>query len=582
MRTFYEADIRRRVKVLTFVLAGWGVVVALRLVQVQVFGYARAKAAVIRQAQNVVKVEPRRGNILDRNGEILACSLPSPSVVIRPVDKEAPAATRDKVLRLKKELGLTESEVAYVHRRLREGAGYSYVKKKILEADAARVMALKLPGVELEAGTRRYYPHGALASHILGGVSLTGDLLAGVERRYNDVLKGEEGEQISYRVAGGGNYQTQILKSPLPGKDIVLTIDATIQYIVEKELERAVFEHRAAWGAVVVMDPPTGEILALASWPAYDVNKFPKDDSMNRAVQASYEPGSTFKIVTAAAARERGRVGFSELFDCSAGSIRVGGTTISDHERVGILSFSQVIIHSSNVGTVQFAQRLSIAEYHETIKAFGFGSRTGVDLPREDSGIVYPPGAWNKRNSLAHVAIGYEIRATPLQTLRSMNVFATGGLLVKPHVVKDPGTPGAASAQQDGNGPVRAISEKTASELVDRVFSRVVEEGTGKDGRLDGFGAAGKTGTAQKYDDVLKSYIKEYTSSFVGFTPLEKPRLSMIVVLDKPKDGYYGGQACAPVFKDIARQALRYLRVPPERSLPPKVLTAEAKTRRTP
>ena len=438
MKTFYEADIRRRVKVLTFVLAGWGAIVASRLVQVQVFGHSRAKAAVLSQAQDVVKVESRRGDILDRNGEILACSLPSPSVVIRPVDKETAADQRGKLQTLKKELGLSETEVAYVLGRLREGRGYTYVKKKILEADAARVMALKLPGIALEPGTRRSYPHGALAAHILGGVSLDGSNRAGVESRYNDILKGEEGEQISFRIAGGGNYQTQVLKSPVPGRDLVLTIDATMQYIAEKELDKAVAEHKAASGTVIVMDPPTGEILALASWPAYDVNEFPgpKEAWMNRAVQAAYEPGSTFKIVTAAAARERDRVNYSEVFDCSAGSIRIGGTTITDHERVGVLSFPDVIIHSSNVGTVQFAQRLSIAEYHETIKAFEFGTRTGIDLPREASGKVHPPEEWNKKNSLPHVAIGYEVMVTAIQTLRAMNVFATGGLLVRPHVVK--------------------------------------------------------------------------------------------------------------------------------------------------
>jgi cell division protein FtsI (penicillin-binding protein 3) len=343
-----------------------------------------------------------------------------------------------------------------------------------------------------------------------------------------------------------------------------------------------VIEHGASWGTVIVMDPPTGEILALASWPLYDVNSFPKEDSMNRAVQASYEPGSTFKIVTAAAARERNRVGFSELFDCSAGSIRVGGTTITDHERVDILTFPQVLIKSSNVGTVLFAQRLSIAEFYETIKDFRFGTKTGIDLPGEEPGRVRPPDQWNKKNSLPHIAIGYEVLVTALQTLRAMNVFATGGLLVRPRVVKEGGMPGAGSARDDGDGPVRVISGKTASELVDRVFVNVVEEGTAKAGRLDGFGAAGKTGTAQKWDPVLKAYTRKYTASFVGFTPLEQPRLSMIIVLDEPSEGYYGGQNCAPVFKDIARQVLRYLRVPPERPLPPKVLTAELKKGKKP
>ena len=583
MRTFYENDIRRRVKVLSFLLAGWGALVALRLVQIQVLGHGRAKAAVRRQTQAVVKVEPRRGRILDRNGEILACSLPAPSVAVRHLDDETPAEERDKVLALKRALGLSDGEVSRVLDRLREGATYTYVRKKGLDADADRVAALKLPGVEIEPGTKRRYPHGSLAAHVVGGMSQDGDNRTGVESRYHDVLKGEEGSQLTYEVRGGRDYQTQVLRSPVPGRDLTLTIDATIQYIAEKELGRAIVEHRADWGSVIVMDSRSGEILALANWPTYDLNKYPgpQEAWMNRAVQASYEPGSTFKIVTAAAARERNRVGYSELFDCSAGFIKVGGTVITDHDRVGLVSFPQVIIHSSNVGTVQFAQRLSIAEYLGTIKAFGFGQRTGIDLPREALGTVHPPEKWRK-SSLPHVAIGYEVTVTSIQMLSAMNAFAAGGLLVRPRVVKEGARAGAAPAAEDGDGPVRAISEKTAKELVERVFTGVVEEGTAKDGRLDGFGIAGKTGTAQKYDDTLKAYTDKYTSSFVGFTPLNEPRLCMIVVLDSPKEGYYGGQVCAPVFRDIARQVLRYLRVPPERALPPRVLTAGLGKEKTP
>ena len=584
MRSFYESDIRRRVKVLTFLLAGWGVIVAARLVQVQVFGHARAKAAVLRQARDKVKIEPRRGNILDRNGEILACSLPSPSVAIRPVEKESPAATRDKLAKLQKELGLTATEVDTVLGRLREGYNYTYVKKKILEADAQRIMSLKLAGVELEAGTRRHYPHGPLAAHVLGGMNLLGENLLGIERRYNNILKGEEGEATSFLVPGSGSYATEIIKSPVPGRDLVLTIDATMQYMAEKELAAAIEKHRASAGCVIIMDPETGEILALASWPAYDLNTYPYPDKacLNRAVQAAYEPGSTFKIVTAAAAREHDRVGYSELFDCSAGFIRVGGTTITDHERESILSFPQVLIHSSNVGTVQFALRLKAPELYGTARDFGFGSLTGIDLPGEVKGRLWPPDQWTKDNSLAHVAIGYEVSVNAVQMLRAMNAFATGGLLVRPHVVKDGIAAAALRGTEDGDRSSRAISAKTANELVERVFSRVVEEGTAKLCSLDGYGAAGKTGTAQKYDDTIKAYTKNYTASFVGFTPLGRPRLSMIVVLDDPKEGYYGGQNCAPVFKAIARQALRYLRVPWERELPPPTVTAELKPRRTP
>jgi cell division protein FtsI/penicillin-binding protein 2 len=581
MRTFYETDIRRRAKLLSFVLAAWAALVALRLVEIQVFGHARAKAAVLRQTRDAIKVEPRRGNILDRNGEILACSLPAASVYIRPVEKEKPAEERAKVLKLQGLLGLSEKEVSVILGRLKDDFPFTYVKKKIPEEEADRVMALKLAGVGLEPATRRHYPLGSLAAHVLGGISLAENTRTGVEARFNDVLKGEEGEQIIYKVNGGRDYQTQVLKSPVPGKDLVLTLDSTIQYYAEKELAKAVAEHEAAWGAVIVMEPYSGEILAMASSPAYDVNEYPgpKEAWTNRPVQSSYEPGSTFKIVTAAAARERNRVGFSDIFDCSAGSITVGGLTIRDHERVGVLSFSNVLIESSNVGTVLFAQRLTIEEFYETIKAFRFGTRTGIDLPAEAPGLVRPASAWNKKVSLPHIAIGYEIMVTPLQILRAMNVFATGGLLVRPRVVKGGG---GSAADEDGDA-VRVISEKTSTDLVRRVFEEVVEEGTAKLGRLDGFGIAGKTGTAQKYDRALNTYnTRKYTASFVGFTPIDRPRLTMIVVLDEPKEGYYGGQVCAPVFRDIARQVLRYLRVPPERPLPSRVLTAEMEKGRRP
>ncbi len=573
MRTFYGSDIRKRTLVLSFILAAWAAVVALRLVQIQVFGHARAKSAVVGQNRDKITIEPLRGRILDRNGEILACSLPAVSVNIRPVENETPAAERNKVRSLQGLLGLSEKEVATILGRLKDKSNFTYVKKKISEEEAARVMALKLPGVEFEPATRRHYPLRSMAAHVLGGLSLTEDSKTGVEARYDDILKGEEGAKVVYKVRGGRDYQTQVIKSPVPGRDLVLTIDATIQYYAEKELLRAVAEHEAAWGAVIVMETSSGEILAMASLPAYDVNRFPgpKDSWMNRPVQSMYEPGSTFKIVTAAAARERNRVGFGDLFDCTAGFIRVGGLTITDHERESVLSFPQVLIKSSNVGTVLFAQRLTIAEFYDTIKAFRFGTKTGIDLPAEASGLVHPPAAWNKKNSLPHIAIGYEIMVTPLQILRAMNVYATGGLLVRPHVVKDEESRPVLGG---GEAPVRVISEKTANELVSRVFERVVEEGTAKDGRLDGFRAAGKTGTAQKYDSALGSYTRKYTASFVGFVPVERPRLSIVVVLDEPKEGYYGGQVCAPVFRDIARQVLRYLRVPPERPLPARVLTA--------
>lgn len=578
MRTFYGSDIRRRAIILAAGLGVWSLVIAGRLVQLQVFGHGRAKAAVLRQARDRIKIEPRRGDILDRNGEVLACSLPAASLFIRPVDGETPSLEAAKVRTLQRHLGLSEKDVAYILGRLKDNSSFTYVKKKVPEEEASRVLALKLPGVSAEPADRRHYPLGSLAAHVLGGLSLTEDNKAGVELRYDELLKGKEGLKIVHKINGGRDYDTQVIQAPVPGRDLVLTIDATIQYIAESELARAVAAHRASWGAVIVMEPSTGEILALANWPTYDPNEFPgpKNAWMNRAVMASYEPGSTFKIVTAAAARERGRVGFGELFDCSAGSITVGGLSIRDHERVGVLTFPQVLIHSSNVGTVLFAQRLTMPELFETIQAFGFGRRTGIDLPGEAPGKVHPLDSWNRRTSLPHIAIGYEVMTTPLQMLRAMNVFATGGLLVRPRVVKADGD--ASPSGEKDDGPVRVLSQKTAAELVERVFTEVVEEGTARDGRLESYRIAGKTGTAKKWDPDLKAYAaRKYAASFVGFVPVNEPRLTMIVVLDEPKEGYYGGQLCAPVFRDIARRVLRYLRVPPERKPVPAAIIA-AKT----
>jgi cell division protein FtsI/penicillin-binding protein 2 len=581
MRTFYETDMRRRILVLGFVLVAWSAGLAARLVQLQIKDHGRAKAAILGQNQRGGAVEPERGIIYDRNGQILACSLPAVSVYVNPVDGETAADEKRKVTTLRSALGLTDKEASGILDRLRRQEPFTYVKKKIPREEADRVRAMKLAGVGFEATKKRHYPLGSLAAHVLGGVSLYENSKAGVELTYDALLKGREGRQVSYKDNRARSYQIQVIKPAVPGQDLVLTIDATIQYIVEKELSKAVAAHSAAWGTVIVMDPSTGEILALANWPDYDVNAFPgpRNAWMNRAVQLSYEPGSTFKIVAAAAARERGVVDYTDVFDCREGSITLGGLTIRDHARMGLLTFPQVLSESSNVGTVKFALRLSPEEFHAAITGFGFGSRTGIDLPGEVKGRVFPVKDWNRRSSLPHVAIGYELMVTPLQILRAMNVYATGGLAVRPRVARSgggsPAAPGPIAEE-----PRRIISDTTARELVARALEKTVEEGTGKAGRLDGYGIAGKTGTAQVYDPVLKTYTsKKYIASFVGFAPVGRPALAMVVILAEPKEGfYYGGQVCAPVFRDIARQILRYLRVPPEKPFGGRTLTADLKT----
>jgi cell division protein FtsI (penicillin-binding protein 3) len=316
----------------------------------------------------------------------------------------------------------------------------------------------------------------------------------------------------------------------------------------------------------------------MASWPGYDANNFSAADPeerRNRAIQYNFEPGSTFKIVTAAAAREFGSVDFTDTFDCSSGSIRVAGWTISDHKKMGVLDFSEVIIHSSNVGTAMVSQRIGPENLYRTIKAFHFGEKTGIELPGEETGIFHPLPKWSG-SSLASQSIGYGVSVTAIQVLQAMNVFANAGFLVPLHVARETYdfSPSLQAALQPGK---RVISEKTASDLIEKVFEKVVLEGTGQAAQVEGFTVAGKTGTAQKIDPATGAYTaRKHLASFVGFVPARKPVFSMIVVIDEPKMGlHYGGQVAAPVFQEIARRVLLYLGQTPQFDPAKKVITAQ-------
>ncbi len=575
MRTYYESDIRRRTLYLALGLWVWFLVILFELIHFQVLSHGRLKAVVVEQNQNERTVRPPRGDIYDRNGALLACSVPAASVFIRPNPKESPAEEASKVRKLQAALGLAKAEADKIRAQLRAGKSFIFVKRQISDREEARVRALDLPNVDFEMEPKRFYPKRALAGHVLGGVNRDGKGSGGIESLYEDVLAGSEGKQIVFRDRRQVEYQTIVLTPPVAGRDLTLTIDETIQYIAEKELFKAVRENRAAWGTVVVLDPFSGDILAMASSPPYDPNDLGTELGIrrNRAVLENFEPGSTFKIVAAATALEKGAVRFSDVFDCRAGSILVGSKPITDHVRMGLLTFPQVLIESSNVGTAQFAMRLDRNDFYDTIRKFGFGEKTGVELPGEQRGLVRAADEWNPTYSLPHIAIGYEVMTTALQVLRAMNVYATRGWLVRPRIVKAAG-PDSRHPQTGPSESVRIMDGSLASEMVTRVFEKVVEEGTAETARLEGYGMAGKTGTARKYDQRLRRYTLNYVASFVGFAPVDRPVLSMIVVLDDPKkeNFYYGGKVAAPVFRDIARQVLRYLKVPPEKSAKDSIL----------
>ncbi len=581
----YQGRVRKRTIILAFFFFIWFFVLMLRLVQLQVIDYRRLREAVINQSQYERAIIPARGSIYDRHGQILARSLPAPTVCLIPNGDSLPGELLARAERLKTILNLSEKDLHKIRSRIEGGDTYIYIKRKISWDQADRIAKLNLKNIYIQQESRRSYPLGTLAAHVLGGVNIDGEGQSSLELQYNARLEGVKGLSLILRDANKRRYSWEVLKEPEPGQDLMLTIDTTIQYIAERELERAVREHEAGWGTVIVSHPASGEILAMATSPTYDPNDYPPSPfelARNRAIQQNFEPGSMFKIVTAAAARETGAVGFDEIFDCSDGYIRVAGWTIRDHKKMGVLTFPEVIIHSSNVGTIKVGQRIGPEKVYRAIQDFGFGQKTGLDLPGEEGGIFHPLYKWS-RTSLAAHSIGYEISVTAIQVLQAINILANRGVLVPFRMTRpslnqpglESGTPAAGA---------RIISETTASELVARVFEGVISDGTGQAARVDGFSAAGKTGTARKLDPDLGVYLaSRHLASFVGFIPADRPVLSIVVVLDEPKFSLqYGGQVAAPVFREIARRVLLYLRQTPQFAPAKKTITAQLRNQDQP
>jgi cell division protein FtsI (penicillin-binding protein 3) len=479
---------------------------------------------------------------------------------------------------LKKILDLSAKELRGIKAKIQKGDSYIFIKRKIRQEQADLVAGLDLSGVHFQEENKRFYPSGTLAAHVLGGVDVDDQGLAGIELQYNARLAGVNGRSLILRDANKRRFGWEVLKESTPGKDLVLTLDESIQYIAERELEKAVREHAAGWGTVIISHPASGEVLAMATWPTYDPNDFPPsplERGRNRAIQENFEPGSMFKIVTASAALEAGVVGLNDFFDCSEGSIRVAGWTINDHKKMGILSFPEVIIHSSNVGTIKVGQRIGQDRLYQMIQAFGFGQKTGVDLPGEENGIFHSLQNWS-RTSLAAHSIGYEISVTAVQILQTMNVLANGGVRIPLRITRETLNLSGFNPDVPPSGD-RIISEKTASNLTRLVFEEVVARGTGQAAQVDGFRIAGKTGTARRLDPNLRVYLaSRHLASFVGFVPADRPILSMVVVIDEPKfSPQYGGQVAAPVFREIARRVLLYLRQAPQPGSAHKLVTAQ-------
>ena len=540
------------------------ILVSLRLADLMIIDHKRLAEKAQRQHVKVEDIQVRRGTIFDRRGRELALNLELESLYC---DPEALIADEEDIKRLG---SLVNKEPRRILAKIPDEGRFAWIKRKLSPEIADKVRDLDIEGLGFVTEAKRVYPKGELASHIIGFVGIDNQALEGVELKFNKYLTAKGGKVLLERDASGKTLSSGV-NTEAKGNNIVLTIDEVLQRLMEKELETAMEHWKAAAASAIMMDPYTGEILALANRPAYDLNRsgnVPGFEKRNRAITDCYEPGSIFKIVIGAGSLEEKLVTPNSLFDVSKGGIQVGGKTIRDVHKYGVLTFKEVIQKSSNVGSIMAGMKLGRENIYRYAKLFGVGEKTGIDLPGEVSGWIHKPERWSG-TSLGAIPIGQEVAVTPIQMLRAYAAIANGGILVRPHVVSEIVSPDdTIIASFRDNDAHRIISARTAETFRDILKSVTEDGGTAKSASVDGNLVAGKTGTAQMIDTVTKRYSRDkYVSSFVGFVPADNPRLAMIVVVYEPKGQIYGGVVAAPVFREIARQALSYLNVPREDNL---------------
>jgi cell division protein FtsI/penicillin-binding protein 2 len=550
------------------------VAVICRLADIMLINHRKFLDKAMDQQIKKENVPVKRGIITDRKGRELAINIDTESIYCDPAEVSFPdevAATLSRTTGRKPEAILT---------RLSTNGRFNWIERKVSMEDSQHIRDLKLQGIGFVPDIKRFYPKGSLASHLIGFVGMDNNGLEGIEKAYDKYLSAS-GEKKSVLRDARGNVLSDGLGREIKGNNVVLTIDEGLQYIVEKNLDEAATQWKAASATAIMMDPRTGEILAMTSRPTYDLNNpagVTAEQRRNRAVTDTYEPGSTFKIVMGTAALEEGIVKPATLFDCSAGYIEVGGRKIKDAHRHGVLTFQEVIQKSSNVGSIKIGLNLGKERLYSYIRKFGFGQKTGFDLGGEANGRIRPPDRWSGM-SIGAVTIGQEVAVTPLQVLRAYSAIANGGFLVRPHVVSEISSPEGAVIYKAAVEPQRIFSERTITTFKNILKTVTEEGGTATGAAVEGNEVAGKTGTAQLMDPRTKKYSKDkYVSSFVGFVPADDPRIAMIVVIREPKGASYGGVVAGPVFKRIANESLSYLRVPRDDSVQKRLLLVSRKT----
>jgi cell division protein FtsI (penicillin-binding protein 3) len=574
----WRVPLKRRIVAAAVLLALWVAGIEARLVYLQVFRHADLVTRAERQQMHTIAAPAKRGDILDRRGRVFATSVDADTIYAVPTEIDN---AEDAAKKLCEAFGdCNEKERQALVEKLGKSRAFAYVRRQVAPDQAARVAALNLDGIGFIKESKRFYPNKELAAHLIGYVGLDNGGLSGLESTYDSKIRGKDGAILIHTDARRHAF-SRFERPPTSGSTVELAIDEYLQHIAERELHTGVVLNRAAGGSAIIMNPRTGEILAMANEPTFNPNAFrdsQETERRNRAVQDLYEPGSTFKVVTASAAIEEKVMDVDALIDTNPGRLYVAGRSrvITDDagRNNGVLSFTKVIVKSSNIGAVKIGLRVGTERLSRFVGLYGFGHQVSPDFPSENAGIVWSPEKWTE-SALASVSMGYQIAVTPLQMVAAVSSVANNGQYVEPRVVRAVYRNGV-RYQAVPKVVRRTIGADTAATLT-TIMEGVVTDGTAKRAQIDGYTVAGKTGTAQKLVNGQYSHSDHY-ASFVGFVPSRNPALAMVVVIDSAKgpNGDHGGTVAAPIFKNIAEPALRYLGIPPSINPPTPVLVARS------
>jgi cell division protein FtsI/penicillin-binding protein 2 len=556
---YNTSNYRRKLEAVFLVFFIFLLLCIIRLMYLQFFRASFLANIGRKQHSLYVELEARRGTIYDSNQKPEAVNIATDSVYAAPnemKDKDKEAAIRQ----LSPILNISESNL---QNKIYRKKSFVWIQRKISAQQAQQIRQLKIKGIDFIKESKRCYPNAYLASQVIGFAGLDNQGLEGLELYYDKYLKGKNGFALFLRDARQKKLDLKDKTlAPRDGYDLELTIDEVIQYIAERELDNSFRVNKAKGASIIVMEPHTGEILAMASRPTYDLNEYSKVDKeqvRNRAICDMFEPGSVFKVVAASAALEEKMASEQDKFFCENGAYRVGNHILHDHTPHGWLTFTEVVEQSSNIGTTKIAQLIGPDMLYKYVRKFGFGTKTGIDMRGEINGSIKEPRFWSK-TSIGAIPIGHEVGVTALQLACAYSVIANGGKLMKPYIVK--------SIKDKFGQVIKSFSPVVTAQVISadtsarmrKILTGVIEEGTGKMAKMEGFSAAGKTGTAQKIEPGGKYSHNKFIGSFIGFAPAEEPLITIVVTIDEPRPYYYGGVVAAPVFQKVAADVLKYLR----------------------